>query len=297
MDVGIVHFMAFPEVMKGEGPVLETLQTVCDDDYFQAVEVTCIGDASVRKQAVAMVRKAGMKVGFGAQPALIGGGCDLNTLDVRERQRSLDVARGCLEEASEWEACSLAVVSGKDPGEAQHKSAKAMLIASMKELCEFSRRTSNMPILLENFDRVPFGKNCLIGPTEEAALIADRVYPLYRFFGLLVDLSHLPLLCETPEDAIRSAAPYLRLVHIGNCVMNDADHPAYGDQHPVFGVPGGENGVDELAAFLKALLDVGYIGEGKRNVVSFEVKPFGDQTSGEVVALAKETLDAAWAAL
>jgi hypothetical protein len=28
MKVGLVHFMAFPETMKGEGPVLETIKKV-----------------------------------------------------------------------------------------------------------------------------------------------------------------------------------------------------------------------------------------------------------------------------
>ena len=28
MKVGVVHFMAYPQVMKGEGPILETLQKI-----------------------------------------------------------------------------------------------------------------------------------------------------------------------------------------------------------------------------------------------------------------------------
>jgi hypothetical protein len=39
------------------------------------------------------------------------------------------------------------------------------------------------------------------------------------------------------------------------------------------------------------------VAPGGDNIVSFEVKPYGEQTSDEVIANAKETLDAAWAAL
>jgi hypothetical protein len=35
--------------------------------------------------------------------------------------------------------------------------------------------------------------------------------------------------------------------------------PGYGDQHPRFGFPGGENGVEELAAFLRGLFEIGYL--------------------------------------
>jgi len=116
MDVGILHFMAFPEVMKGEGPVLETLRMICEDDYFQVVEVTQIKDASVRKSAIETVRKAEMKAAFGAQPVLLGGGLDLNASEPAERQKALDAVKESIEEAREWHCTGLAVLSGKDPG-------------------------------------------------------------------------------------------------------------------------------------------------------------------------------------
>ena len=43
--IGLIHFMAYPSVMKGEGPVLETLDRILADDYFDVVEMTRIADA------------------------------------------------------------------------------------------------------------------------------------------------------------------------------------------------------------------------------------------------------------
>lgn len=297
MDVGIVHFMAFPEVMASDEPAVDTLKTLCDDDYFQVLEVKSIGDEKERKRAIELVKGAGKKIGFGAQPTLLKAGGNLNALDPETHQAALDLVRKCLDEAAEWGASALAVLSGKDPGEEKRNDATAMLIAALKDICEHARRAGDMPIILETFDRKPFGKNCLIGPTEEAANVADRVAAYYLSFGLAIDLSHLPLLEETPDHAIQTSRHVLRLAHIGNCVMKHEDHPAYGDEHPPFGIEEGENGVDELAAFLKALLDAGYIGEGKHNPVSMEVKPCGDLSSDDVIANGKATLDAAWAAL
>ncbi len=28
-DVGLIHFMAYPQCIKGEGPILETIQKIC----------------------------------------------------------------------------------------------------------------------------------------------------------------------------------------------------------------------------------------------------------------------------
>jgi sugar phosphate isomerase/epimerase len=113
----------------------------------------------------------------------------------------------------------------------------------------------------------------------------------------MLDLSHLPMQRETPDFALKTAREYLVHAHIGNCVIKDKKHPAYGDKHPAFGITGGENDVEELKLFLKALLDIGYIGEGKQNIVAFEVKPMLGESSEAVVANAKRTLMEAWARL
>jgi len=297
MTVGLIHFMAYPETMKGEGPVVETVRAICEDDYFGAIEVTTVTDAAARKEAIEMTRRAGMKVGFGAQPILLGAKLNLNATDFRTRRAAVDRVLSAMEEANEWEAEGLAVLSGVDPGEEDREKEKGYLTASIKELCEHARGHRMPPVLLETFDRVGFGKNCLIGPTIEAAEVAANVMTYYPTFGLMLDLSHLPLLEETPEEALKTAASYLKHVHIGNCVKRDAGHPAYGDNHPMFGIPEGENGVEELAEFLRVLIEIGYVAPGKNSIVSFEVKPYGDQSSEEVIANAKEALDAAWKAL
>jgi sugar phosphate isomerase/epimerase len=292
MSVGIVHFMAFPEAMKPGGPMVDTLKHLCKDDYFDTIEVAPIEDDVVREAAIKALNAAGKQTGLVGQVALLAAKKDLNSLDPVERRSAVDLVRGLIPQAKEWGARTLSVISG--PDSADREQAGAMLLASLKEICEFSRRMQGPPIMLETFDRVEFGKDRLVGPTIEAANLANKICGFYPRFGLLLDLSHLPLLGETPEQAVRDAGPFLKQVHIGNCVMRDKAHPAYGDNHPPFGIPEGENGADQLAAFLKVLLETGYIGEGRRNIVTFEVKPFGDWTSERLLENAKQTLDEAW---
>ena len=296
MTVGLVHFMAFPGAAGGDG-TLEAFERVCDDDYFGAVEVTSIPDADLRAEVIEKVKAAEMRVGFGAQPALLGGGLDLNAADPMARRDAMDAVKRCFDEAVEWGAEAVCVLSGPDAGPGKREAAYGSLISSLKELCEYGRRSGGIPLILEVFDRLEYGKNCLIGPTHEAVMVARHVAPYYADFGLLIDLSHLPLQEETAEATLAEVGCYLRHVHIGNCVMRDADHPAYGDNHPIFGIPEGENGVEEVTEFLRVLQKSGYIGPEGGNTVSFEVKPFGDQTSEDVLRNCRETLDAAWAAL
>jgi len=51
MKLGIVHFKAFPEVSEGNGPIVETLRKIVEDDFWTAVEVGWMKDVKVRNEA------------------------------------------------------------------------------------------------------------------------------------------------------------------------------------------------------------------------------------------------------
>ena len=52
--------------------------------------------------------------------------------------------------------------------------------------------------------------------------------------------------------------------------------------------------MEELAAYLRLLLKIGFLNEESRPIVSFEVKPFEGEDPDVVLAGAKRTLDLAW---
>ena len=82
---------------------------------------------------------------------------------------------------------------------------------------------------------------------------------------------------------------------MGNTVIRSADCEAYGDMHPRFGFPNSENDTKELVAFLKVLLNIGFLNKENPPILSFEVKPWGDEDPDLVIANAKRTLNEAWA--
>ena len=99
---------------------------------------------------------------------------------------------------------------------------------------------------------------------------------------------------ETCEEAILPVKDYLVHAHMGNTVVKDPGCVAYGDTHPRFGFPNGENDVDELVEYLRVLLRVGYLNKENPPVLSFEVKPWGDEDPDIVIANAKRVLNMAW---
>jgi len=298
--VGIIHPMAYPSVIKGDGPVLETLQKILEDDYFTAVEVTWIQDPQVRAAAAKMLKLAHVEVVFAGQPPLLTQGLDLNAADNKDRQKAIDQTKVSIDQAYELGAKIVAVLSGPDPGAAERASATERLVESLCEVCNYAKsQRANDPLYvsLETFDRT-IDKKCLIGPTDEAVNVARKVRAQCDNFGLTVDLSHQPMLSESIEEMVGKAADYLIHAHMGNCVIDDPKNPAYGDLHPAFGCEHGENDVDELAEYLRALMHAGFFEKDLPTgmpVVSFEVKPLASESSELVIAGAKRVLTEAWA--
>jgi sugar phosphate isomerase/epimerase len=292
--------MAYPEVMKGEGPILETLTKVLEDEYFGAIEVTWIKDDAVRAKAAEMLKLAHMDVIFAGQPPLLIGKLDLNAKDEAERKKAVAQCNSNIDQAYELGASIIALLSGPDPGDADRLAATERLSESLCEICKYAESQSKskpLTVSLETFDRT-IDKKCLIGPTNEAIILAKAVKAECQNFGLTVDLSHQPLLNEPISHMLAKSSDHLVHVHIGNCVMSDASHPAYGDAHPAFGCEGGENDVDEVVDFLRGLMDIGYFKKSlptSMPVISFEVKPLPGESSDIVVAGAKRVLNEAWA--
>ena len=46
MQLGIVHFMIYPQLLKGDGPIVETARKIATDPFFEVLEVGLINNAA-----------------------------------------------------------------------------------------------------------------------------------------------------------------------------------------------------------------------------------------------------------
>jgi sugar phosphate isomerase/epimerase len=293
LRMGLVHFMAFPELGGGRGPWEETVRAVALDPFFTALEITRILDDQVRERVRDILCLADLAVGFGAHPVILGGKLDLNAADEAERRAVVATMKGLIEEALYMGAESFVVLSGKDPGDEARPAAVDALVKSLGELCAYSASLGGPKVVAEVFDR-EVDKCCLLGPAALAAEVAARVSVDHGNFGLLVDLSHIPLLGESPDQALVPVKQWLAAAHLGNAVL-DRNCGGHGDNHPIFGSPGSVNGLSEMVAFLRSLDAIGFLEPARRPMVSFEVKPLPGQDPLLVIANAKRMMNLAWA--
>jgi sugar phosphate isomerase/epimerase len=281
--------------MKGEGPIEETIRKISVDDYFDAIEITWIKEGETRKRVKKMLESSHLTVVYGGQPRLLTTGQNINDLDESKRQIAVANLKEGIDEAYEMGAVGFGFLSGKYT-EDKKEEAYQFLVKSTKEICGYAKAKGNLKIAHEVFD-FDIDKCSLIGPVDLAKRYAEEISAEFDNFGLMVDLSHLPILHESARQSLIPVKDYIIHAHMGNCMMKDKNDPAYGDAHPRFGYPGGENDVEELVEYLKVLMEIGYLDPDKRRILSFEVKPVGDEDPDIVVANAKRVLNLAWAML
>lgn len=293
--VGLIEFMAFPDGLRGEDPsILERIKRIAYDDYFDAIELTWIKDTDARKKAAELLDVAKMTVCYGAQPRLLTTGMNPNSPDEAERKKAEETLMEAIDEAHELKAKGVAFLS-RHWDEATKEECYNQLLKTTRNLCDYAK-TKDMMIELEVFD-YDIAKSSLIGPAPLAARFAADMRTTHSNFGLLIDLSHIPMTYETTEFVVRTLKSYLTHFHIGNTVCADPSSVGYGDEHQRFGFPGGSNDVPELVEFLRVLKNEGFFDAENPYVLSFEVKPWQDEDSEAVIANAKRTLNRAWALL
>ncbi len=287
-DVGTIMFMSYP----GPGyPYVETLKKILVDPFFSAIEITKVANEEDKPIAKKMLDEAGIRVGYGAQPRLLGPKLNPNAIDEAKRLEAEALLMDSIDEAHYLGAKGVAFLSGNWE-EATKDEAYAQLLKTTRNLCDYAK-TKDMIVELEVFD-FDMDKKSLIGPAPYAAKFAADMRTSHNNFGLMIDLSHFPTTYETSKFVVQTLRPYITHFHIGTAVV-DSNCEAFGDMHPRFNFPNSANNVDSLVDFFTVLKDEGFFCPENPYILSFEVKPWGDEDADLVVANTKRVINRAWA--
>jgi len=272
-------------------PILDSVKTICCDEYFNALEITHIEDQETKDKVRDMLAQSHMKVCYGAQPRLLGPKLNPNDLDEEGRKKAEAVLMDSIDEARYMGAKGIAFLAGKWEPETKEQ-AYAQLLKTTRAVCSYAA-TKGMMVELEVFD-FDMDKAALIGPAPYAARFAADMRTTHNNFGLLVDLSHFPTTYETSRFVIQTLRPYITHLHIGNAVVKEG-FEAYGDQHPRFGFPDSANDTEQLVDFFTVLKEEGFFNKENPYVLSLEVKPWADEDGDIILANTKRVINRAWA--
>lgn len=293
-QVGLVSAMACAPLLKEGNRWPEIIRRIAADDYFDVVEVNPLPDSATRAQVAALAEQGHMKLAINAHGRLMGAGLNPNDVDEAGRQKAECALLEGVDEAAQLGCTAMGMLAGHWTEETREQCYH-QLLKTVTAVCRYAR-SRGISIELEVFDH-DIAKKALLGPAPLAARFAADVRSSCPNFGLMADLSHFPMTYETSAQVIPVLRPYLTHFHIGNTVCLAPQAAAYGDEHPRFGFPNSQNDVPQVLDFLRVLKANGFLCPQRPYILTFEIKPWGDEDVDVVIANAKRTLNRAWALL
>lgn len=288
--VGTIQWMTHPARCYS---LLDSVRSICKDEYFSAYEITHVADPEEREKVKRMLEQSHMKICYGAQPRLLGAKLNPNDMDEEKRKEAEKILIDSVDDAEYMGAGGIAFLAGKWSEETKEEQYQ-QLLKTTRAVCEHAAK-KNMMVELEVFD-YDVDKAALIGPAPLAARFASDVRMTYQNFGLLIDLSHIPITHEEIESVIRTCRPYITHLHLGNAVAQKGKE-GYGDLHQRFGYPNSANDVPELLEYFNVLKTEGFFRKENPYVLSMEVTPTADEDADIILANTKRVINRAWALL
>jgi len=261
---GFVHYATFPQAVTNDD-VVATVKLVMDHG-FQVVELSSAIAPAVLEAAASLIRRRGGAFFLSAGPEYVRTPRSLCDLRGAERASAVSRAIELLDLAASLGAENLMLVSGADAAPARRDTARAALIASLREVV--AHRGPDAPrITLETFarERAPAQ---LLGPSNETLELMDAVGS--TGVGVTIDLAHLVQLGEDVPASATTLARLSKHIHLSTCILQSG-HPLDGDAHPSFDEPGVTL---SLAAAARAVDAVASAGSplGDALVVSVEIR-------------------------
>lgn len=289
--IGLVHHLLYPHSLRSPEEHLETLGKIALRNDIETLDCCLPFEAQYRRKAAAMLRNCGKEIVY-ALHLLPLRKISLGSICPHEQAIMRLLAENQAEAAASIGAVAVIFSSGADVNTNERPQALRVFADFCRWFCRRLKR-DGLTALLEPFDRTA-DKKYLYGSTKDCMVLLEALRPDVDNLGIELDIAHLPLMGEDLGRAIRTVAPYLRRVHMGNCLMSDPGHPWFGDHHPPIGFPGGEIDVPQLVTVLRTLVEIGYLNRQQRGALVLEMQPFPDKTAEETVRDTMQRIQNAW---
>ena len=292
--LGLVHHMLYPRCMADADDHLRTLAEFVRRDDIETLDCCLPYGEKRRARLIPLIRECGKTVTFATHlfPLRKLG---FTTPAPHEQAQVRMIVRDMVEQAVAIGATGFIFASG-GPSPAGATDAEHDAFAAFCRWLCVELDPHGITAELEPFDTT-IDKKFLYGSTKSCVALIESLRPDVWNLGIELDVAHLPLMGEPFADAIRTVAPHLKRVHLGNCMLKDTSHPRYGDTHPPIGFGGGEIDVPEVTEVLRCLLDVGYLSAEQRGDLVIEMTPWPGKSVEETVSDSFARLARAWAAV
>lgn len=289
--LGLVHHMLYPECGDSSEEHAKTLLEFIKRTDIETFDCCLPYDEKYRQQMIPAIRECGKTVCFAIHLYPLRS-LPLAAKTPANQAQTWMIMDDMIDQAAAIEAEGFIFAAGTPSFYDAEPEDFLAFDDFCDELC-VKLKKHYITALLEPFD-MDIDKKFLYGPIDDCVKLAQRMSMKHDNFAFELDIAHLPLMHEDFASAIERTAPWLKRVHLGNCVLKDKNNPRWGDTHPPIGFEGGEIDVRELKTILRALLDCGFLDKKNRGDLLIEMTSFPGKTVDYTVNDNFTRLEQAW---
>jgi len=291
--LGLVHHMLYARSVEDPDYHVRTLEAMVSRTDIETLDC-CLPYGKERQERLVRAIRASGKVHVAFALHLFPlRKLSLAATSYSEQAQVRLIVGDFIAQAAAMGAKGFVFASGGPPYAETTRANQAAFLDFCRWFCE-QLAPHGIDALLEPFD-FDFDKKFAYGPLDLNLELVQRVRSEFPNIGIELDVAHLPLMREEFVSSIRRSAPFLKRVHLGNCVKKNPADPFYGDRHPPIGYPGGEIDTRELEQILRTLLEVGFLSRDNRGDLIIEINPFPGRTEDDSVADNFARVNDAWA--
>lgn len=223
-------------IVPQERQLLDAIKRILDTGFYKKIEIGSIKDKTLRKEFWRLLQDTGLECVQWLTVDINEMGLNPSSMDRELRKRTMVEMGNLIDIAVESGAHHVATLSGPDSGEAVREDARKCLEEVMYVTSEKVAQYPGMKLLLEPLDR-GVHKNNLIGPTDEAVALMEKINKEHDNCRIAWDSAHVALNREDLCGSVKMAASCMEQMHIANAVIDPALE-GYGDWHIPMGEPG-----------------------------------------------------------
>ena len=277
--LGVNHMFLYPESMTDEKAHTENLKEIIKTDLVDALDLWVWRGKERSREEISILRDCGKWINYNIGDRLGEKAVVPCSASKEEITYAYDILMREIDYAVECGAKKLVFGSGPDDV-SDHSGALERYFEFLIKLSE--QVPKDMKICLEPTDW-DIDKHFLCGPLSESVVLAENLRNEgVQNFGLLLDMSHIPIMHETLESAVDKCKNVLTHIHMGNAVIKNKKSPFYGDKHIPWSYPDSEYTENDGITFIKLLKQIGYT-DSENATASFEMRPYEGMSARETL--------------
>lgn len=269
---GICINALYTNAIKDSVVLKQKIRKAAESKIFNCVEFYFEGLTKEYKEIGELIKQENLYAIYLAGFKMKNDCIDLGSLNNKDTLKAISQCKEFVDIAYFLNAKKMLILSGPKLDDSKELLESVdRFIESMEQVLNYAKQACSeylLDVTLEFFNDK--GEPYLnIGNIDIVEYVCEKLCAKFDNFCITFDTSHVKQLGGDIKSYYKRLKPYVRHVHLANCVTQNTDSEFYGDKHPLFNIKDGDFTDNDMISFLEFAKETG--GSDIIEVCSYEV--------------------------